>query len=180
MQEELTTVYRGRTVDDAQRVADRLSRAGIEAFVESTVSPMYGATVGPRGKIVRVRTPARSLAEEVVSDFERRDHHGLTEDEWDVEEEAGFEPPTIDKPSAEDPVQNFNVGNERLSDEGPDPEAPELAGTVDPDDPHRSPGDHKIASYHPDRGAHADPTVERDEIAEKPIDDLDPDTDATL
>ncbi|MFW5653249.1 MAG: hypothetical protein ACOC0P_04315 [Planctomycetota bacterium] len=177
MQDQLVTVFRGRTVEDAQAVADRLTQSGIEAFVESTVSPMYGAPVGPRGKIVQVRAPAQSAAQPVIEDFEANVHRGLTQEEWELEEAGGYEEATDDRPSAADAPQNFNVDNERLSDSGPSPEAPELAGTVDPDDPHRTTGDQRIASFHPDRGEHADPVIERDEIQEKPIDELDPDED---
>lgn len=181
MQDELVTVFHARTVEDAQRLADRLTRAGVEAFVDTTVAPMYGLPVGPRGKIVRVRAPERGLAERVVADFEGRSDRGLTEEEWEQEEGiSGFEEPTIDKPSAEDPVQNYNVDNERLSDDDPEIEAPELAGTIDPDDPRRSPSDNRIVGYHPDRGDHDDPVIERDEIQDRKIDDLDPDEDSQL
>lgn len=71
MKEDLTEIYRAPTVSDAQRLADRLSHAGIESFVNDVEEPMHGLPAGPRGRTVSVRTAATSQAREIVEAHER-------------------------------------------------------------------------------------------------------------
>jgi hypothetical protein len=135
MEDRLIEVYRAPTVSDAQRFADVLHRAGIEAFVESTEAPMYGAPVGPSGKCVRVREPVVAEAEALVADFEQRWHKGVPPDEWPAEETGG-ELPTLDRPSDDSPTEEMDVGNERLAADPPGAEAPEAEQfVVEPDSP---------------------------------------------
>lgn len=66
MRQQTVEIYRADSIDDAQRVADQLRHAGIEAYVDVADKIMKGVLLGPRSRIVRVREVAAARAREVI------------------------------------------------------------------------------------------------------------------
>ncbi|MEX2672359.1 MAG: hypothetical protein WD294_09650 [Phycisphaeraceae bacterium] len=95
---KLVPVYRGLTTDDAQRLADYLDERGIEAYVDSTQSPLYGMSQGPSAHVVYVDEHISGYGRDLVRQFSREWHAGVAKDEVD-REDTGWEVPTHDRPS---------------------------------------------------------------------------------
>lgn len=164
MREEFVTVYRGMSVDDAQKLADRLKAAGIEAFADHTESPLYGASLGPRGRIVRVRQPVAERAREVVRKFEKEGHPSVSEEEW-AREETGLELGGEQRPSEDSPSAGAAESTETASKALPGPEAPEGVEV--------SQGSGERLGGNAPRNQEVEADVERPEVEERPIDELD-------
>ena len=172
MKDKLTPIYRALTVDDAQRLADKLRNAGIEAFVDQTDSPMYGATQGPASRVVYVRKAESAQARDAVKAFGREWHKGLTKNEW-LREETGLEMPVPDRPSDDSPNEFEGEGNERLSAEGVGPESAEVEEFITETGEQRQPDRREIAGFGVDRPLRQDADVDRPEVQDQRIDELD-------
>lgn len=172
MKDKLVPVYRALTVDDAQRLADKLRNAGIEAFVDQTDAPMYGATQGPRSRVVYVRKAESAQARDAVERFGEKWHKGLTEDDW-LREETGLELPVPDRPSDDSPNEFEGEGNERLSAEGLGPESAEVEEFITETGEQRQPGRDEIAGFGMDRPLRQEADVDRPEVQDQRIDELD-------
>ena len=173
MEDRLVPVYRALTADDAQLLADRLDRAGVEAFVDSTDSPMYGATEGPRSRVVHVRAPVSEQAREIVARFEEVEGRpGVPADEWQ-REETGLELAEDQRPRNDSSMEDMERGTGRMETEPRQPEAAETEGLVDSSDTTEDVGDERIEGIGADRGLTQEADVERPEVEEQPIDELD-------
>ncbi len=172
MKDDLVPIYLALTVDDAQRLADKLRVAGIESFVDQTDSPMYGATQGPSSRIVRVRRVETGPARDVMKRFGFKYHPSMARQEWQ-REETGLELPTREKPSDDSPHEFEGEGNERLDTDRPGPPSEELMDMITETGEERDLSADEIESYETDRPIAQDADIDRDEIAETRIDDLD-------
>lgn len=86
MQDELVPIFAAATIDDAERLADKLAEAGIEAFVDAAEEPMHGMTRGPRSRVVHVRSLVCEHAKPVVHRYQQQWHEPLADDERPAEE----------------------------------------------------------------------------------------------
>lgn len=172
MKDKLVAVYRALTVDDAQRLADRLRHAGIETFVETTDAPLYGMTQGPMAKIVYVRKAESGHVRELVKQWGFHWHPTVAEQEWD-REETGLEMAIPDRPSDDSPNEFEGEGNERLSADRPGPESPEVEEFITESGEQRSPGSGEIAGFGVDRPLRQDADVDRAEVQDQRLDELD-------
>ena len=159
MDDNLVPIYRALTVDDAQRLADTLTEKGVEAFTDTTENPLLGASVGPSGRIVRVRARMLAPAREIAEQYRREWHPDVPAEQWHYEE-AGLEVHHPDKPSRDSPHEDIGGGVEAI-DEAPQAPPPELPETPR-DDPVKGIG----ADRAPDH-----PPPEEEIAAEEPPDE---------
>jgi len=175
MQDELVTVFRALTVDDAQRLADKLQEKGIEAFVASTEAPMYHATQGPSARLVQVREPMAATARELAEQFAADWHPEVPADEW-PREHTGLEQPipegTTDDSPNDSPQQIDNVESAqgRLAETDPqEPEAPEVEGLQPLEDPSEPADPEDIERFGADRDVEQHPGAESPELERRKL-----------
>lgn len=135
-------IYRAQTVDLAQRLADVLEQAGVEAFVETTEDPMYGMSQGPAGRRVMVRKAVAEHARPVVEKFRVDWHPDEDAELFASREPSGLEQPKPEKPSDESPrdsILDKTPGyTEQLDEAGVNqPTSPEQEAVRDPANPDR-------------------------------------------
>jgi hypothetical protein len=169
MREDFVPVYMASTVAVAQKLADRLTRSGIESFVDDTESPLYGMSLGPQSKVVHVRTPAEPRAREIIRDFQKQYDPPRPEDAQN--EETGLELPKAQRPSDDSPNEPYSPGIESMA-RSADPPAPETAYMGDESGRRRETHQDEVASLGADRPPFDEPDVEADDIEEQPIDEL--------
>ena len=172
MKDKLVPIYRALTVDDAQRLADKLQHAGIETFVDSTDAPMYGMTQGPAAKVVYVRKAESAHARDLVKQFGFKWHPPVAEQEWQ-REETGLEMTIPDRPSDDSPNEFEGEGNERLSADRPGPEAAETEEFIGEGGEQMNPDASEIAGFGADRPLRQEADVDRPEVQDQQIDRLD-------
>jgi hypothetical protein len=166
MRDQLVPIYHGRTVDDTQRLADKLRAAGIESFVNSTQSPMYGMRAGPSARTLFVREPVMDLVREIVHEF-RLAHPGVVERADRDREETGLELPTGDRPADDSPAEGIAEMTEEMDAERPGPDTPEMAAV------HEELDEEAIHSMDVDRDYAQQAEVESEEVEDQPLDELD-------
>ena len=166
MRDELVPVYHGRTVDDTQRLADKLRASGVESFVPSTQSPMYGMRAGPSTRTLYVRAPITDLVREIVHEF-RLEHPGVVERRERDREETGFEIPVGDRPSDDSPAEGIAEMTEEMDAERPGPDTPELESI------HEQLDEEKIKSMDVDRDLAEESETESPDVEDQSLDELD-------
>lgn len=172
MKDKLVPVYRALTVDDAQRLADRLKNAGVEAFVDSTDAPMYGITQGPSSKVVLVRKAESAHARDLVKQWGFKWHPTVAQEEWS-REETGLELPIPERPSDDSPNEFEGEGNERMNADRPGPESAEVEEFITESGEQRSPGSGEIVGFGMDRPLEQDADVDRPEVQDQELEKLD-------
>jgi hypothetical protein len=172
MRDDLVAIYRAPTIDDAQRLADKLQQAGIESFVDSTDAPMYGATQGPAARIVRVRRVQTGAARDVMKRYSFHFHPELPQEEM-IYEQTGLELPIPDRPSDDSPNEPEGEGTERMDADPPGAASVELVDMILDTGQERDISAEEIDRYDGDRSVEQAPEMEREEIEEQLIDDLD-------
>lgn len=170
MQEGFAPVYMASTVAVAQKLADRLSNAGIETFVDDTESPMYGMSLGPQSKVVHVRAMAEKRAREIIQDFQKQYDPPMPED-WQGEE-TGFELPKPQRPSDDSPNEPYNPGTEKLAGSA-EPDNPEMAHMRDESNRRIGVSHNEVEAVGADRSPLDMPDAESPEVEEQPMEDLD-------
>lgn len=166
MRDDLVAIYHGRTHDDTLRLADRLRELGVESFVETTQSPLYGMRAGPAGRTLYVRGPATELVREAVHRFKVEEAGQVPRGERQ-REETGLELPVGEKPSEDSFAEGVGEMTEEMDAERPGPDTPELASVDDGLD------EGQIKSMDVDRDYAQSPEFESEEVEDQPIDELD-------
>src|SRR5690606_29403417 len=118
-------------------------------------------------------------AREITRQFEADWHHGVPRDEQQYEE-TGLELSDDPIPSEDSPNEENRIGNERMDEQRPGPEAPEVADLISEEEGERHEdidwNEHHIVGFGPDRGLTEDAEVESPEVEEQRIDELHIDT----
>ena len=166
MRDELVPVYHGRTIDDTQRLADQLREAGVESFVDSTQSPMYGMRAGPSARTLYVRAPITEGVREIVHRY-KLEHPGEVHRTERLREQTGLELPTGDRPRDDSFAEGIGEMTEEMDADRPGPDTPELESVSELLD------ESQIKSMDIDRDYAHDAEVESPEVEEQPIDELD-------
>lgn len=170
MKEEFVPVYMASTVAVAQKLADRLTRNGIESFVDDTLSPMYGMSLGPQSRVINVRSPAEPRAREIIESFQAEYNPPMPQD-WQGEQ-TGLEIVKPQRPSDDSPNEPYAPGTEALS-EDTDPAGPESAYLRDDRGAAQAGHRDRIQSIGADRPPIEMPDAEDPELTEQPLDKLD-------
>jgi len=171
MREDFLPVYMASTVAVAQRLADRLTRAGIETFVDDTESPLYGMSLGPQSKVVHVRAPTEGLAREIIRDFQEEYDPPQRPEDWEGEA-TGLELPKPQRPSDDSPNEPYSPGTERMA-AASDPDNPEISEMVDDSGQTRPVRREDVSSVDADRPVAETPDVETPEVQEQSVEDMD-------
>lgn len=129
MQDELVPVFTAPSIDDAERLADKLAEAGIEAFVDTTEAPMYGMARGPGSRVVEVRSLVREHAKQIVNRYRQRWHDELPEAGRPASE-PNWERPARRRPSRDEAHGGLDHFTESLHGRR-DPVPPELRALHD-------------------------------------------------
>lgn len=173
MNDDLVPIYRAPTIDDAQRVSDKLKEAGVDAFVDNTTAPLYGVTQGPASRIVLVRSPIAAFARQIVNDY-RREYHRDESPADRRTEETGLELPTPDRPKDDAPNDWYAADIEAMDADRPGPEAPEVEDMVyDRGDRREVPESDKMIRFGADHDMTEDAEIDTPEADDQPIDKLD-------
>lgn len=176
MAEKLVPVYRGFTVDDVQRLADYLEERGVESYVDSTQSPMYGMNQGAAAHVLYVDSHIVGYTRQIVRQFIREWHGPVPKDETENEQSA-YEIPTPDRPSddalSDSPQDQDHPYGPGIDDaERPGRESPEVEDLID--EAGHEDFDHRIVGFGTDRGISEEDASDEADFEDQPdVDEAD-------